>query len=101
MQNFRMKLIQYQGEIWQGPVVHPDLWNLLQQSDLLIELTSGQAPYPVILGVPHHAGPGVDRIAEDWINPKTGEPGRTADETTGLTGLAVFSALKKKQRACK
>lgn len=91
-----MRTIQYDGEIWQGPSVHPRLWDLLQQKDLLVELAGGAAPYQVVLGVPHHAGLGVERIAEDWINPRTGEKGRPADETTGLVGLAVFSALREK-----
>src|SRR5512142_1824367 len=96
----QMKVIRYTGEIWDGPAVHAELWDLLQQKDRLILLTNGQAPYRVMLGVPHHAGPGIDRIAEDWINSKTGQPGRPADETTGLAGLAVFSALREKGIPC-
>ncbi|RPJ50757.1 MAG: GNAT family N-acetyltransferase [Chloroflexi bacterium] len=97
----RMRVIQYTGEIWDNESVHPELWDLLQQTDLLIEVTGGQAPFQVVLGVPHHAGPGVNRIAEDWINPKNGQAGRPADETTGLTGLAVFSALRERDISCK
>jgi predicted acetyltransferase len=89
----RMRTIQYSGELWDGNSVHPVLWDLLQQKDLLIEITHGEAPFLVILGVPHHARQGENRIAEDWISPKTGEAGRPADETTGLCGLAVFTAL--------
>ena len=92
----RMRTTQYSGAIWQGPSVHPELWDLLQQKDLLIELAGGPAPYQVVLGVPHHAGVGIDSIAEDWIHPKTGKRGRPADETTGLAGLAVFQALREK-----
>ena len=101
MQSLRMKPTTYNGDIWQGPTVHPDLWNHLQQKDCLIELTSGEAPYPLVLGIPHHAGPGVNRIAEDWVNLRTGRAGRAADETTGLFGLAVFSVLRDKNVACK
>ena len=97
----RTLLTPYQGEIWDGPAVHPDLWRLLQQKDVLIEISSGAGPYQVALGAPHHAGPGVDRIAEDWINPKTGQTGRAADETTGLVGLAVFQALQDLGISCK
>lgn len=91
-----MRTIQYNGEVWQGPFVHPRLWKLLQQKDLLVELSGGAAPYRVVLGVPHHAAMGIERIAEDWTNPRTGTKGRPADETTGLIGLAVFSALREK-----
>ncbi len=97
----RMISIQYTGEIWVGPAVRPELWNLLQQKDLLLELTCGTEPYPLVLGIPHHAGPGIERIAEDWTNPKTGQPGRPADETTGLTGLAVLTALREKGISCR
>jgi predicted acetyltransferase len=92
----RMRTIQYSGDIWNGKSVQPELWDLLQQKDLLVELAGGPAPAQVVLGVPHHAGPGVDHIAEEWTNPKTGKSGRPADETTGLAGLAVFSALREK-----
>lgn len=91
----------YHGEIWDGPAVSPDLWRLLEQKDQIIEITSGPGPYMVVLGVPHHAAPGVDRIAEDWVNPKTGMAGRPADETTGLIGLAVFTALQAQAIPCK
>ncbi len=91
-----MRAIQYNGEVWDGPSIHASLWDLLQQKDLLIELVAGQPPYQVVVGVPHHANTGVDRIAEDWANPKTGRPGRPADETTGLAGLAVFRAIQEK-----
>jgi predicted acetyltransferase len=87
--------LTYRGDIWQGAAVHPDLWALLLRRDLLIEIATSPPPYQVILGVPHHAGPGVEKIAEDWINPQTAEPGRAADETTGLTGLAVLEAFRQ------
>lgn len=98
---YRMRVTPYQGAIWDGPAVHPELWELLQQKDLLLELSSGPGPHPVVLGVPHHAALGTDHIAEDWINPKTGRAGRSADETTGLLGLAVLTALQEKHIPCK
>jgi predicted acetyltransferase len=91
-----MRAIQYTGEVWKGPSIHPELWKLLEQKDLLVELYGGPAPYQVVLGVPHHASKGIDRIAEQWINPKTGKTGRAADETTGLFGLALLKALQEK-----
>ncbi len=97
----RMKLIRYTGEIWAGSTVHPDLWNLLLQKDLLIEITGGAAPFQVILGVPHQAAPRANRIAEDWINPRNGKPGRPGDEMAGFFGLILFNALQEKGRSCK
>jgi GNAT superfamily N-acetyltransferase len=87
-------IVHYTGEVWNGPAVHPDLWALLHQKNILIELSGGSPPYQVVVGVPHHAAPGVARIADAWTNPLTGKKGRPADETTGLTGLAVFTALQ-------
>lgn len=97
----RTRVIAYQSALWDGPAVAPALWDLLQQKDLLIEIAAGPGPYAVTLGVPHHAAAGAERIAENWINPKTGQPGRSADETTGLFGLAVFTALQEKHIPCK
>lgn len=96
-----MKRIVYSGEIWQAGGCHPDLWELLLQTDCLIELSSGKTPYAVVLGVPHHAAPGVQRIAERWTYPQTGVSGRPADESAGLCGLAVFSALRERHIPCK
>lgn len=97
----RMREAQYRGNIWDGPSVSQELWSLLIQKDRLIEMTTGHPPYALVLGVPHHAAPGVDRIAEDWRNPVKGEQGRPADETSGLTGLAVFTALRERGISCK
>ena len=91
----------YTGPLWQDGGVHPDLWALLQRRDLLVEITTGSAPYRVIFGVPHHAAAGVDRIAKNWLNPKTGQPGRAADETTGLAALVFFEALRELGASCK
>lgn len=91
-----MDTILYTGAIWDGQTLDPALWELLLRKDLLIEVRSGQPPYEVVLGVPHHAAPKVDRIANHWFNPKTGKPGRAADETTGLSGLVFLTALREK-----
>lgn len=92
-----MQTIHYTGELWEGDAVHPALWSLLLQKDLLIDIQSGQPPYDVLLGVPHHAAPHVSKIANRWVNPKTGKTGRAADETTGLSGLVFLSALREKK----
>jgi predicted acetyltransferase len=101
MQLIPMRQIRYTGEIWQNAAVHPDLWQLLREQNLLIEIACGGPPYQVILGVPHHAAPGTPKIAQDWENPKTGQRGRPADESAGLAALAVYTALCEQGLACK
>lgn len=96
-----MQRVQYTGEIWAGLAVHPDLWQLLLEENTLVVITGGASSFDVILGVPHHAPPGVERIAQAWVNPRTGEPGRPADECAGLSGLAVYSTLREKGLSCK
>jgi hypothetical protein len=92
--------IDYTGSLWEGPAVQADLWELLLQKNLLIEIHYGPPPYRVVLGVPHHAAPGIDRIADTWLNPRTGKYGRGADETTGLFGLVLFEELKNRGAPC-
>ena len=91
-----METILYTGAIWDGQNLDPALWALLLRKDLLIEVRSGEPPYEVVLGVPHHAAPQVDKIANRWFNPKTGKTGRAADETSGLSGLVFLTALHEK-----
>lgn len=91
-----MRFICYTGDLWSGQAVHPELWALLGMKDVLIEIVSEAGPAPVVLGVPHHAGAGVARIAEGARSVKTGKMGRPADELAGLTGLVVFRALQKR-----
>lgn len=92
-----MRFIRYTGDLWSGQAVHPELWTLLGMRDVLIEIASERGPAPVVLGVPHHAGAGVARIAESARNARTGKMGRPADELAGLCGLAVFQALQKRK----
>lgn len=101
MPGWRMTYLRYTGSLWQDGAVHPALWDLLQRKDLLIEIVSAPPPYRVVLGIPHHAAAGVNRIAENWHNDSKGEFGRKADETTGLAGLAFFAALQEQGIACK
>lgn len=91
-----MQRLTYTGELWDGPALQPVLWELLLQKDLLLEFATGQPPYQVVLGAPHHAAAGVDQIAENWYQPKKGKTGRSADENTGLTALVVFSACRER-----
>ncbi len=93
--NDRMRHITYTGELWDGAGVARPLWDLLLQKDLLVEINSGNPPYQVLLGVPHHGAPGVEFIAENWENPKTGQLGRASDDSSGLFGLACFTVLRE------
>lgn len=79
----------------------PALWELLCQRDLVIEIASGEEAVQVLLGVPHQAASGVERIAEDWLNPRTGHYGRPADDMAGLLALAVFSAMRERGLSCR
>lgn len=91
----RLQRVRYTDEIWDGAGVTAPLWNLLSQRDQLVEITTGEPPYEIVVGVPHHGAPGVEQIAEDWVNPKTGQPGRAADDSAGLFGLACFTVLRE------
>ena len=91
----RLQRVRYTDDLWDGAGVASPLWNLLAQKDRLVEITTGAPPYQVVLGVPHHGAPGVEQIAEDWVNPKTGQMGRTSDDSAGLFGLACFTVLRE------
>ncbi|MGH0030348.1 MAG: hypothetical protein ACQGVC_11190 [Myxococcota bacterium] len=63
------------------------LSDLLDARDTLVEIDRGDPPR-VVLGVPHHAAPGVDRIAE-----RRPEGGRVADENAALYALVALGRL--------
>ena len=98
---FRSKTLVYTDSLWAGQTVTPGLWSLLNQRDRLIEITSGGPHWQVVLGAPHHAAPGVDGIAADWRDPRTGDLGRAADEMVGLLALAAFTCLQQQGISCK
>lgn len=83
-----MDLIEYIGPLWSDRRPTPDLALHLDARDRLVEIACGTAPARVVLGVPHHAAMGVDRIAERH---PTG--GRVADENAVLYALAALEAL--------
>ncbi len=93
--NYRMQLHRYTGELWDGPGTHPDLAELLSSDDLLIEITHGELPYKVVIGVPHQAAVGVARIAEKTEND------RTSDEAAAMFALAAFTSLRERGVSCK
>jgi hypothetical protein len=78
----------YTGPLFHDDRPHPRLAALLDQRDLLIEL-GPRCARGVVLGVPHHAAVGVDRIAE-----RSPSGGRVADENAVLYALACLARLR-------
>ncbi len=91
-----MKRIDYDGPLWREREPAPELAALLRERDALIELSAAGGGPGVVLGVPHHAGPGVDEIAE-----RRPEGGRVADENAVMYALAGFAALRERGAACR
>jgi uncharacterized protein (UPF0332 family) len=87
-----------QLEIWsdfdEGKVSSTLLDELLGQ-DKLIQITYGQAPFDVVLGVPHHAANGVSRIAERSDQP------RVSDENAAMYALAALTYLRQHHISCR
>jgi hypothetical protein len=80
--------ILHAGPIFDGARTAPALTALLLRRDTLIELPCRAEPR-VLLTVPHHAAPGIDRIAE-----RRPEGGRVADENAVLYALVCLEALR-------
>jgi hypothetical protein len=74
----------------------PELACLLARSDSLIEIARGATPAAVVIGVPHHAGPGVD-----WIAERRPEGRRVADENAALYALVCLSELDEQELPCR
>jgi hypothetical protein len=70
----------------------PGLARLLARPDSLIEIAHGATPAEVVIGVPHHAGPGVE-----WIAEHSPEGRRVADENAALYALVCLSALSERK----
>ena len=85
-----MELRRYSGPLLDGDRPHAALGALLDQRDTLIEIRTG-GPARVVLGVPHHAALGVDRIAE-----RRPEGGRVADENAALYALVTLARLTER-----
>lgn len=85
-----LELQAYAGPLFHDDRPHADLGALLRQRDTLIELTPSGPP-AVVLGVPHHAAVGVDRIAEH-----SASGGRVADENAVLYALVCLAELKRR-----
>jgi len=88
--------IRYEGPIWEGTRPSEELHQLLGLEDRILELRHGEAGWSCVLGVPHHAGPGVDQIAKSRP-----EGGRVADENAVIYALAAYSALAEADLPCR
>jgi hypothetical protein len=91
-----VELYTYTGALLCGALPTPELARLLARSDSLIEVARGAAPAAVVIGVPHHAGPGAD-----WIAERSPEGRRVADENAALYALVCLSALEEQQIPCR
>ena len=83
-----METIRHEGPLFEGRRTAPALSALLRRRDTLVELPARNQPR-VWITVPHHAAPGVDRIAE-----RRPQGGRVADENAVLYALVCLEALR-------
>jgi hypothetical protein len=79
----------YTGPIWSAGGIARELEHAFAQPDQLIVVERGARP-DVVVGVPHHAPIGVDRIALERP-----QGSRIADENAVLYALVCFSALEE------
>ncbi len=87
-----MELYTYTGTPLRDARPTPELTRLLARPDSLIEIAHGATPAEVVIGVPHHAGPGVE-----WIAEHSPEGRRVADENAALYALVCLSALSERE----
>lgn len=85
-----VETIRHPGPLFEGLRPAPALEALLRRRDTLIELPAQQMPR-VLITVPHHAAPGVERIAE-----RRPEGGRVADENAVLYALVCLEAVRQR-----
>jgi hypothetical protein len=85
----------YTGPIWCASGIAPQLEEALAHPDQLVVLEHG-ARCDIVLGVPHHAPVGVDRIALERP-----QGSRIADENAVLYALVCFSALEQRGVGCR
>jgi hypothetical protein len=85
----------YSGPIWRAGGIARELDEALAHPDRLVVLERGARP-DVVLGVPHHAPVGVDRIALERP-----QGSRIADENAVLYALVCFSALEERGVGCR
>jgi hypothetical protein len=90
-----LKTQHYSGPIWGTAGIARELEEALARPDHLTLLERGEQP-DVVLGVPHHAPVGVERIALE-----RSQGSRIADENAVLYALVCFSALEQHDVACR
>ena len=73
---------------------------LLQSQDTILTLRTGKPPYRAVLGVPHQAPIGQERIAESTDLGRKA-PGRPSDENAASYALVAFDAMRDRQIPCK
>jgi len=95
-----IKITRYFDDIWQLKDVQPSLLEALVSKDCLIEINNGQPPYAVVIGVPHQAAVGVNRISDDRAN-NQGSRGRDSDEGAAFYALVAFTSLRDRGVPCK
>jgi hypothetical protein len=95
-----IKISHYFEDIWQLKEVQPALLEALVSRDCLIEIVNGQPPYLVVIGVPHQAAVGINRISDNWVNDH-GKKGRNSDEGAAFHALVALTALRDNGIPCK
>ncbi|HQI25302.1 MAG TPA: hypothetical protein PLV15_10690 [Smithella sp.] len=88
---YKMVTKKYEGAIFDNGQITKELMDLLNSRNILIEIQSDiQSPNdsrPVVIGVPHHAAIGQEKIAEEAQE-------RPSDEAAAYYALSVFNYLK-------
>jgi len=95
-----VKHVNYKGELWTLQKPHPALPDFLSAKDLLIVLRHGEPPFKVVLGVPHQAAVGDERICENRITGGNLDP-RNSDENAALYALVAFTTMRDRNVPCK
>jgi hypothetical protein len=97
----QIQIINFADAIWTWKEPDPVLLEALNGKDTLIEISTGTPPHTVVLGVPHHASVGVEKIAEKWWNKNRNRFGRDSDEGAALYALAAYTVLRDQSVPCK
>jgi hypothetical protein len=90
-----LRALRYTGPIWRASGIAHELEEALARPDHLVVLQHG-ARRDVVLGVPHHAPVGVERIALERP-----QGSRIADENAVLYALVCFTALERHGVGCR
>ena len=83
------KMAIYEGEILKDGEISDDLSKEISRKNGLAVLKHGEAPYKVVIGVPHHANLGESHICEN---------NRDSDENAASYAIVAYNALKENER---